>query len=341
VALTVLTSIHSPNEESVLNAIQLLWLNLIMDTLAALALATDPPSRKLLDRRPDRKSDPLITLRMWKLIIGEAIYQFTAITVLYFICRSHWMINKQLQDMIRKVVHSDVAKQMKQAKQSTASKGSTLIEFAAIASGQTVTLPAGNHQLSLNTKVVLRDALKVVHTRTGTLVFNTFVWMQIFNESNNRRLDNHLNIFEGVFRNPYFIGITVFMVIAQVLIINFAGKAFGIVRLGPIDWAISLLVGLGVFPVAVACRRMPDAWAARLLPLRRWRRRLAPELYEPRSRSDRNGKGSSDSDVSELQDLPPPVDLGKKAKTEPRDIENSVENTSDRVGAHGRNDGKE
>jgi magnesium-transporting ATPase (P-type) len=277
---------------------------------------------------------------MWKLIIGEAIYQFTAITVLYFICRSHWMINKQLQDAISQVVHSEVAKQAKQTRQSTTSTASTFIEFAAIASGQTVIFPTGNHQLSLNTKVVLRDALKMVHTRSGTLIFNAFVWMQIFNESNNRRLDNHMNIFEGVFRNPYFIAITVFMIIAQVLIINFAGKAFGIVRLGPIEWAVSLLIGLGVFPVAVACRRMPDEWAARLLPLRRWRRRLAPELYSPRPRPDLDADDSSDSDASKMQDLPSHVDLEEKTKTEPRDLENSVENTSDRVSGHAENDGK-
>lgn len=30
-----------------------------------------------------------------------------------------------------------------------------------------------------------------------TIVFNTFVWMQIFNELNNRRLDNKFNVFEG------------------------------------------------------------------------------------------------------------------------------------------------
>jgi len=39
-------------------------------------------------------------------------------------------------------------------------------------------------------------------------VFNTFVFAQIFNSINCRRLDNRLNIFEGIFKNRYFIAIT-------------------------------------------------------------------------------------------------------------------------------------
>jgi len=41
----------------------------------------------------------------------------------------------------------------------------------------------------------------------NTMVFNTFVWMQIFNELNNRRLDNKFNIFEGMFKNYWFLSI--------------------------------------------------------------------------------------------------------------------------------------
>ncbi len=52
---------YDDHMEPVLKAIQLLWVNLIMDTFAALALATDPPTEKILDRPPQGKSSPLIT----------------------------------------------------------------------------------------------------------------------------------------------------------------------------------------------------------------------------------------------------------------------------------------
>jgi len=68
----------------VLTAVQLLWVNLIMDTFAALALATDPPMPSILNRKPEPKSAPLITLTMWKMIIGQAIYQLVVTFILYF-----------------------------------------------------------------------------------------------------------------------------------------------------------------------------------------------------------------------------------------------------------------
>jgi Ca2+-transporting ATPase len=81
VLLTFITAVASADEGSVLTAVQLLWVNLIMDTMAALALATDPPTESILDRKPDPKSAPLISITMWKMIIGEALFQL-AITLL-------------------------------------------------------------------------------------------------------------------------------------------------------------------------------------------------------------------------------------------------------------------
>jgi Ca2+-transporting ATPase len=84
VLLTFITAVSSDEESSVLTAVQLLWVNLIMDTMAALALATDPPTDTILDRKPDPKSAPLITITMWKMIIGEAIYQLVITLLLYY-----------------------------------------------------------------------------------------------------------------------------------------------------------------------------------------------------------------------------------------------------------------
>ncbi|GAB1197258.1 hypothetical protein APSETT444_006551 [Aspergillus pseudonomiae] len=84
VGLAFVSSVASSNEQSVLTAVQLMWVNLFQDTLAALALATDPPSRKVLDRKPEARSAPLITIPMWKMIIGQSIYQLAVTLVLHF-----------------------------------------------------------------------------------------------------------------------------------------------------------------------------------------------------------------------------------------------------------------
>jgi Ca2+-transporting ATPase len=82
--LTVVSAIANPTETSVLTAVQLMWINLFQDTLAALALATDPPSPNILDKKPDSKSAPLITIPMWKMIYGQSAYQIVVTLVLYF-----------------------------------------------------------------------------------------------------------------------------------------------------------------------------------------------------------------------------------------------------------------
>lgn len=77
VILTFVSSILDSKQSSVLTAIQLLWVNLIMDSLAALGLATEKPSIEVLDRPPDNKKAPLITFSMLKMVIGQAILQIT------------------------------------------------------------------------------------------------------------------------------------------------------------------------------------------------------------------------------------------------------------------------
>lgn len=61
-------------QKSPLAAIQLLWVNLIMDSLASLALATETPKPELLQRPPYRKAEYIISRKMVKHILGQAIF---------------------------------------------------------------------------------------------------------------------------------------------------------------------------------------------------------------------------------------------------------------------------
>jgi len=67
-----------------LHAIQLLWVNLIMDTLAALALGTEKPTPELLLRRPYGRSGKLITWIMWRNIIGQGLLQIAILALLLY-----------------------------------------------------------------------------------------------------------------------------------------------------------------------------------------------------------------------------------------------------------------
>lgn len=71
-------------QDSPLKAVQMLWVNLIMDTLASLALATEMPTPDLLLRKPYGRTKPLISRTMMKNILGQAVYQLTIIFGLLF-----------------------------------------------------------------------------------------------------------------------------------------------------------------------------------------------------------------------------------------------------------------
>lgn len=202
VVLAFVSAVASPEGHSVLSAVQLLWVNLIMDTFAALALATDAPTEQILDRPPVPKRAKLITTNMWKMILGQAVYQLAVTFTLYF-------------------------------------AGFNLLPFDPAASD-------------------------ILQTELDTIVFNTFVWMQIFNEFNNRRLDNKLNIFEGVHKNWFFIGINCIMVGGQIMIIFVGGKAFEIKRINGTQWAICILCALPCLLWAILLRCIPDKYAATL-----------------------------------------------------------------------------
>uniref|UniRef100_A0A674GRR0 Calcium-transporting ATPase n=1 Tax=Taeniopygia guttata TaxID=59729 RepID=A0A674GRR0_TAEGU len=135
-------------QDSPLKAVQMLWVNLIMDTLASLALATEPPTEALLLRKPYGREHPLLSGTMLRNILGHAAYQLLVIFTLLF-------------------------------------AGEVLFD---IDSGRAAPLhaPPSEH---------------------FTIIFNTFVLMQLFNELNARKLHGERNVFEGVCANPVFCAI--------------------------------------------------------------------------------------------------------------------------------------
>ena len=62
----------------------MLWVNLIMDTFAALALATEPPKQELLKEKPNSREEQIMTPVMWRNIFGSTLYQGILLLVLLF-----------------------------------------------------------------------------------------------------------------------------------------------------------------------------------------------------------------------------------------------------------------
>lgn len=173
---------------SPLAAIQLLWVNLLMDSLASLALASEPPTEALLDKPPVNRSDSMITGHMWVNMVGQGLYQVSVVMVLLF-------------------------------------AGPELLN---IEPGHLVEARSENS----------------VHY---TIIFNTFVWMQLFNEINSRKLQGEFNVFSGILNNPLFCIILITTGTLQVVIIQFGSYAFNVAEngLSVRYWVLSILLGAG------------------------------------------------------------------------------------------------
>ncbi|XP_073043846.1 calcium-transporting ATPase 8, plasma membrane-type isoform X2 [Primulina eburnea] len=94
--INVVAAISSGNVP--LNAVQLLWVNLIMDTLGALALATEAPTDHLMHMKPVGRREPLITNIMWRNLLIQALYQVTVLLVLNFRGRSILNLDHETKD---------------------------------------------------------------------------------------------------------------------------------------------------------------------------------------------------------------------------------------------------
>ncbi|XP_031800993.1 plasma membrane calcium-transporting ATPase 3 isoform X2 [Sarcophilus harrisii] len=173
-------------QDSPLKAVQMLWVNLIMDTFASLALATEPPTESLLLRKPYGRDKPLISRTMMKNILGHAIYQLTVIFTLLF-------------------------------------AGEVMFD---IDSGRNAPLhsPPSEHY---------------------TIIFNTFVLMQLCNEINARKIHGERNVFEGIFSNPIFCSIVLGTFGIQIVIVQFGGKPFSCAPLTIEQWLWCLFIGIG------------------------------------------------------------------------------------------------
>ncbi|XP_031166568.1 plasma membrane calcium-transporting ATPase 3b isoform X3 [Sander lucioperca] len=173
-------------QDSPLKAVQMLWVNLIMDTFASLALATEPPTEDLLLRKPYGRNNPLISLTMMKNILGHGVYQLIIIFTLLFIGERIFNID----------------------------------------SGRNAPLhsPPSEHY---------------------TIIFNTFVLMQLFNEINARKIHGERNVFDGIFANPIFCAIVLGTFAVQIVIVQWGGTPFSCAPLNVEQWLWCLFVGVG------------------------------------------------------------------------------------------------
>ena len=157
-------------KDSPLNAIQMLWVNLIMDSFASLALATEKPSNKLLERKPYKRDSSILTPFMKANILSQGIFQILILLFIIFKGDKLFGVNSD-----RELEHYEWNKE---------------------------------------------------HGYHFTIFFDVFVFLQVFNSINARKLNQkEINIFEGIKDNIYYILVQSFIVLGQIILVTFGGRA--------------------------------------------------------------------------------------------------------------------
>ena len=190
VALTITFLSALVGYDPPLNAVMMLWVNLIMDTMGALALGTEPPQIELLDRRPYKRDASLISLPMWRNILIQATYQLGLLV---------YLLNK----------------------------GPTLFHC--------------------------EDG----STHHFTIIFNAFVFCQVFNEFNAREIGDRFDPMGALGKSPMFLMVIAFTVLAQWFIVEYGGDFTQTQPLSLDEWRITVGYGAMSIPIGFIMRLVP------------------------------------------------------------------------------------
>jgi Ca2+ transporting ATPase len=217
--------------ETPLTAIQMLWVNLIMDSLGSLALSTESPDRKLLNRKPYSKHEYIINWKMWKHILIQSMVLLGILLFLY-LYGSHFILEDNPQRMAEALI-------LQKCFSSLPGKGivgdqyyildgssSTWSEHALLIKGFT-SQQCGEYANASD----LLAAFKIYEHAYGntahmTIVFNVFVLYVLCNQICARFLEDELNIFHGILQSPLFIIITSVEIGLQAILVQFGSIAF-------------------------------------------------------------------------------------------------------------------
>jgi magnesium-transporting ATPase (P-type) len=164
-----------------LGVVQLLWVNLIMDTFAALALATEEPIPEMLERKPNSKKTALISIKMWISIFWQAGYQLLILCLIYYGGMAIGLSETELQNR--------------------------------------------------------------------TVVFNTFVFVNIFNEWNARKVHWEYDVFSNVKGGYIIVLISLLTAGVQAFLVHVGDKFTQTTFIDWYHWVISVSLGFFCIPL--------------------------------------------------------------------------------------------
>lgn len=261
--------------ETPITPVQMLWVNLIMDSFGALALGTEEPTPEMLLRKPYKRSSSLISYPMRRNILVIAMYQLIVLLVLLFEGPRFFGVLSGTAcgryDVKKSVQHWDVTTGQKISDLATHVQLSDNIvscsDFSTLCDKLNQYCYEDTHQ-----KGTLGESFKFEDLNDyegtclscqkndythGTIMFNTFIFFQIFNEYTARSILSEWNVFKGLGQNHSFLAVSIFTLGCQIFLVELGGD---FVRTSPLtleQWLITIMIGFTVLFVGIFMRLIP------------------------------------------------------------------------------------
>lgn len=278
--------------DSPLNAVQMLWVNLVMDTFGALALATESPNDSILTRPPYPKTESIVNDVMWRNIFGHAIFQIIVLAFCIFLVpgnltEDYWAAcTKPVTDISKceswnpfytneLMVNSEYRKIWKERAIPKEKYDQNLLKDYNCFYGEAAALEAGNvwdaaacdaywKSLTPTTMHFPEKAESMAPTQKMlhyTIIFQVFVFMQIFNLINSRKIGKgELNVFAGFFDNKWFIMIFIATIVIQCVLVELGGSAVKTYPLNNQHNLICLSIGALELVWGLILKFLPIGW---------------------------------------------------------------------------------
>ena len=246
--------------ETPLTPIQMLWVNLIMDSLGSLALATEPPYEELLQREPTKRSESIINGRMWKHIILQSLVEIIVLLILYLLAPK-FVKEQDLERLAENTIINYCYGKMPGGGKTdhiifgTESNWS-IDDKLRVDNKEYCGKYANRQSLSVAYKEYSNGNGGTVHM---SIIFNVFVIYTLFNQINCRMIDDSFNILKRITRSILFPLITLLELALQVLIVSLGKSVFHVANNGLTgeQWGICIGFSAITFVVCILAKLMP------------------------------------------------------------------------------------
>eukprot|EP00981_Chlorochromonas_danica_P011661 scaffold4203_cov166-Ochromonas_danica.AAC.7 len=255
--------------ESPLNSVQLLWVNLVMDTMGALALGTETPTPELLERKPYKRTASLISWPMRRNIAVQSIFQLAMLLILLF-TGAQWFGVHEGVACLNYDVKSNGYRWDPSTGDRTDNGVITCSSFDSYCDGDkdTSCYQSTHHYWNVTNTIPFKfkdldeysdkclTCQKNDYTH-GSIIFNTFIFCQVFNEYTSRSIFDEWNFLRGILENYIFICVSLVTIGCQIMLIEVGGEFLKTTPLTIDQWLITVALGAIGLPIGILMRFIP------------------------------------------------------------------------------------